>query len=185
MSALVQALAGTDHHPFDRMVRWMDAAASYHPQTRFIVQHGAARSPRIAQGEAFMSQERMKELIKEATVVVCHGGPGTIMDAREAGHVPLCMPRDPRLGEHVDGHQQRFVSTIGQEGLVVETSTMEDFHRELSNALIPGRRQGFSPEASSARDAARTALAVELDQLVLVRPRRLGRRSAAVKSAVS
>ena len=41
MSGLVLALVGTDHHPFDRLVRWMDAAASFHPEARFVVQHGA------------------------------------------------------------------------------------------------------------------------------------------------
>ncbi len=57
-----------------------------------------------------MSHDRLEELLAQATVVVCHGGPGTVTEARDAGHVPLCMPRDPELGEHVDDHQQRFAA---------------------------------------------------------------------------
>ena len=46
MTPLVVALAGTDHHPFDRLVEWVDAAALRHPDVRFLVQHGGTtRAP--------------------------------------------------------------------------------------------------------------------------------------------
>ncbi len=113
------ALAGTDHHPYERMVEWVDAAAERRPDVRFLVQHGSTtRAPRVAEGAEFLAHDRLVALLREAAVVVCHGGPGTIMDAREAGHVPLCMPRDPALGEHVDGHQQRFAAHVGDAGVV-------------------------------------------------------------------
>ncbi len=43
-----------------------------------------------------------------ASVVVSHGGPGTIMGARRAGRVPDRRPPPGALGEHVDDHQVRF-----------------------------------------------------------------------------
>ena len=118
VTALVLALTGTDHHPFDRMVEWVDAAAVRHPDVRFVIQHGLTRPPSVAEGHEFLAHDRLVALLGEASVVVCHGGPGTIMDAREAGHVPLCVPRDPQLGEHVDGHQQRFAAVVGEAGVV-------------------------------------------------------------------
>ena len=118
----------------------------------------------------------MVTLLGEASVVVCHGGPGTIMDAREAGHVPLCVPRDPHLGEHVDGHQQRFAAVVGEAGVVHHVSSVDDFHQELDRALEDAPGLGTTMTASRVRDAARAQVAIELDSLISLRPRRLGRR---------
>ena len=119
MTALVVALAGTDHHPFDRLVTWVDAAAVRHPDVRFVVQHGSTTRPPVSPRDTSSSPTTASSpCSRRPSVVVCHGGPGTIMDAREAGHVPLCVPRDPRLGEHVDGHQQRFAAMVGEAGVV-------------------------------------------------------------------
>ena len=177
---LVLALAGTDHHPFDRLVEWIDAAAVRHPDARFVVQHGATRPPRVAEGCDFLSHERLGVLLAEATVVVCHGGPGLITEAREAGHVPLCVPRDPRLGEHVDGHQQRFATLVGDAGVVRTLTTAEAFRDELDRALEQGRREGAADETNLLRETARALVAAELDQLISVRPPRVGRRAPRV-----
>jgi UDP-N-acetylglucosamine transferase subunit ALG13 len=178
VTALVVALAGTDHHPFDRMVTWVDEAATRHRKVRFVVQHGTAtRPPVVAEGHEFLTHDRLAALLAEATVVVCHGGPGTIMDAREAGHVPLCMPRDPRLGEHVDGHQQRFAALVGDAGVVRAVSTPEAFHRELDRALLGAPPASVVTMATRARDTARAQLAAELDGLIVQRPHRFGRRN--------
>jgi UDP-N-acetylglucosamine transferase subunit ALG13 len=175
--ALVVALAGTDHHPFDRLVEWVDAAAVRRPDVRFLVQHGSTtRAPNVADGEEFLSHDRLVALLAEASAVICHGGPGTIMDAREAGHVPLCVPRDPQLGEHVDGHQQRFAAMVGGAGVVRHVTSLESFHQELDRALAAAPTPGAVSMATRTRDTARARVAAELDDLMTVRPRRAARR---------
>jgi UDP-N-acetylglucosamine transferase subunit ALG13 len=175
VSPLVVALVGTDHHPFDRLVNWMDAAAVRRRDVRFVVQHGVTRAPMAAEARDFLAHDRLVALLAEATVVVCHGGPGTIMDAREAGHVPLCVPRDPWLGEHVDGHQQRFAALLGEAGVVRAITSQDAFNDQLDSALELGPDSALAPTGSRVRDAARAQVAVELDKLVSVRPRRLAR----------
>lgn len=175
MTALVLALTGTNHHPFDRMVQWIDTAAVRHRDVQFVIQHGMTRPPVEAEGHDFLAHDRLVALLGEATVVVCHGGPGTIMDAREAGHVPLCVPRDPWLGEHVDGHQQRFAALLAEAGVVRAISSRDAFNHELDSALEHGPDSAVSPTGSRVRDAARAQVAVELDNLISVRPHRLGR----------
>jgi UDP-N-acetylglucosamine transferase subunit ALG13 len=174
VTALVVALAGTDHHPFDRMVDWMDMAAERRPEVRFVVQHGTTKAPRVAEGHAFLTHAALVQLLADATAVVCHGGPGTIMDAREAGHVPLCVPRDPALGEHVDGHQQRFAALVGGAGVVRHVTDHEGFERELDRALSLSRATAALEMATRTRDAARAKLAAELDGLLLAGSRRRG-----------
>ena len=175
MTGLVVALAGTDHHPFERMVDWVDAAAVRRTDVRFVVQHGATRPPRVAEGHDFLPHERLVEMLAQASLVICHGGPGTIMDAREAGHVPLCIPRDPLLGEHVDGHQQRFATMAGGAGVVRLVASLEVFHEELESALVPAPVLRAVHSTTEARDLARARAAAELDSLIDRRRTRHGR----------
>ena len=96
-------VVGTDHHPFDRAVGWADEWAASHPDLRVLVQYGTSRPPTTADGHDLLLVGDLMALMSEATAVVCHGGPGTIMAAREAGHVPIVVPRRSDLGERSVG----------------------------------------------------------------------------------
>lgn len=170
MTALVLALVGTDHHPFDRLVNWIDRAAWHHRDAHFVVQHGATPPPVAAEGHDFLAHDRLVTLLQEASVVVCHGGPGTILDARDAGHVPLCVPRDPGLGEHVDGHQQRFAAMMARTGVVRAVTGHDQFEQELSDALLRSSVPGAAAALDTEREASRARLASELDELIARRP---------------
>jgi UDP-N-acetylglucosamine transferase subunit ALG13 len=172
---LVVALTGTDHHPFERMVEWVDAAASRRGDVRFVVQHGSARPPRVAEGHGFLTHDRLVALMREAAAVVCHGGPGLITEAREAGHVPLCMPRDPLLGEHVDGHQQRFAALAGSAGVVRTVHSLEDFQDELDSLLAQAAGLVLDDRPNGPREAARALAAATLDEAIGLRPYRMAR----------
>ena len=118
MSQLVVACLGTDQHPFPRLVGWLDELAYSHPEYDVVVQHGFSDAPKVSKGHAFMPYDTLFELIQSADLTICHGGPGTLMDAHRAGQVPVVVPRDPQYGEHVDGHQLRFASAIERRGSV-------------------------------------------------------------------
>lgn len=174
MSALVVVLLGTDHHRFDRLVEWADTAAGRLASgARVVVQHGASRAPRTAEGHPFLRHGQIQSLLHEARAVVCHGGPGTIMDAQSHGHVPLCVPRDPALGEHVDDHQLRFATTVARAGVIRLAGDEAGFHSVLDGLLstgpVHGRREVV--EASPLM-LSRARLARELDLLEGERPLR-------------
>jgi UDP-N-acetylglucosamine transferase subunit ALG13 len=116
-SPLVVAVVGTDHHPFDRLVRWIDAWAAER-SARVVVQHGAATAPSHAAGRPTLPPDELSALLREAVAVVCHGGPGTISAVREAGKVPIVLARRSALGEHVDDHQVSFVDRLARAGEV-------------------------------------------------------------------
>jgi UDP-N-acetylglucosamine transferase subunit ALG13 len=164
-------LVGTDHHPFHRLVDWLDEVAATRRDVRVVVQYGASRAPRVAEGHAFLTHAELDELVAASDAVVCHGGPGTITDAREAGHVPLCVPRDPVLGEHVDGHQQRFATTVGRAGIVHHVTGHDHLLRLLDAVLSGAMPRTAGPVVTPLRDVARSRLAAELDE-VLAAPRR-------------
>src|SRR5512141_3069242 len=95
-------VVGTDHHPFDRAVGWVDDwAGANADRARVVIQFGTSRPPVHAEGHDLLPVAQLEAMMAEAVAVVCHGGPGTIMGAREAGVVPICIPRQSALGEQV------------------------------------------------------------------------------------
>ena len=132
---------GTDHHPFDRVLTWIDRFATVRiaagrPITVFV-QSGTSTAalPDHIESSDLVPYETMVDLMKQANVVVSHGGPATIMDARDLGNRPIVVPRDPELGEHVDGHQQRFARFLGERDQVTLAEDYDTFSTSLEQAL--------------------------------------------------
>ena len=133
---VVLFLVGTDHHPFTRMVRWADEyARTRGGKVRVVVQHGPTAPPDVAEGFVLVPHAELLALIGDADVVVCHGGPATIVEVRRNGTMPVVVPREPSRGEHVDGHQQRFARRMGEEGLVLLCEEQDAMDAALDRAL--------------------------------------------------
>jgi UDP-N-acetylglucosamine transferase subunit ALG13 len=145
-------IVGTDHHPFDRVVRWVDSwlRDSAGPVTAFV-QHGSAAAPTIAAGSPLMAHAELQEHVAQADVVVTHGGPATIMEVRRHGRLPVVVPRDPRLGEHVDGHQQLFARRLGDRGLVRLCEDEAALRAALDQAL--GDRSALLLDSDASQNA--------------------------------
>lgn len=110
---LVFVTVGTDHHPFNRLIGWMDDwVARCRVPVRYVVQHGSAAPSRLGHNLGLVTHQELLELIREATVVVTQGGPGSIVDVRSTGRVPIAVPRIAALGEVVDDHQRYFCEVM-------------------------------------------------------------------------
>jgi UDP-N-acetylglucosamine transferase subunit ALG13 len=134
-------MVGTDFHPFDRLVGWIDDWLERAGDgVRCVVQHGSSRPPRNASAAAYLSYTELQTAMGSADIVVCHGGPATITEARAHGHRPICVPRDPALDEHIDGHQQRFARRLGEAGLVRLAETPEALNVALAETLAQAPR---------------------------------------------
>ena len=126
---------GTDHHPFDRLVRWVDGWSAAHPEADVFVQYGTAAAPDHAAGAALVDPAELRRRFAAASAVVTHGGLSSIMGARDAGYLPIVVARDPEQGEHVDGHQQAFALHQECRGRIALIRTEEELHGALASAL--------------------------------------------------
>lgn len=171
-SRLVLVVTGTDFHPFDRLVTWVDEwlADCGHTDLRTVVQYGTASAPVTAEGSKLLRREELDELLDTADLVVSHGGPATITEIRARGILPIVVPRDPTRGEHVDGHQQRFARRMGASGFVHLAETRE--------ALIEALERGLADPGDFAVDAAadRVRLAESVQRTGQVLDELIGRR---------
>lgn len=168
----VLAMVGTDVHRFDRLVEWLerwhagrDALA---PEVRLVVQHGRSRAPRLADAAPFLAHDELQRAMTEADLVVCHGGPATITEARRHGHLPIVVPRDPTRDEHVDDHQQLFSRRLGAAGMVRLAESEADLVAALDRGVADPRTYALSadPGRPDPRVAAATAVGRIVEDLV-------------------
>ncbi|WP_434743697.1 glycosyltransferase [Micromonospora sp. SH-82] len=129
----VLVAVGTDKHPFDRLTGWIE---QWHPSVAdrvdLTVQHGHTRAPAVPGAAPFLGHADLQDAMSGADLVVCHGGPATILEARRNGHLPIVVPRDPTYGEHVDDHQLLFARRLGAAGLVALCESRTDLVEALT-----------------------------------------------------
>jgi UDP-N-acetylglucosamine--N-acetylmuramyl-(pentapeptide) pyrophosphoryl-undecaprenol N-acetylglucosamine transferase len=75
--------------------------------------------------------EEMQDILREADIVVCHGGTGSLITALREGCRVVAMPRLFERGEHYDDHQAEITAAFAQRGLIAVANSPE----ELADAL--------------------------------------------------
>jgi UDP-N-acetylglucosamine transferase subunit ALG13 len=149
---MILITVGTNEQPFDRLVR---AAAQLETDEPLLVQYGSSRVPHgVGEWVDFLSFEDLAARAREARVVVCHAGVGSIMLARRCGKRPIVMPRRHHLDEAVDDHQLPLARRLAAAGLVTLVED-EDALRAALDAPAP-------PVAAVRRVEGADALSAEL-----------------------
>lgn len=134
-SPRVVVSVGTDHHPFDRLISWIDRWSEERGEASVLVQRGASGEPEHVRSFDLIAHAELCEFFARADVVISHGGPSTVMDARKVGRFPIVVPRDPSQGEHIDGHQMRFGNHLEKHGLARLARTESEFVTALDEAM--------------------------------------------------
>ncbi len=118
---MIFVTVGTHEDGFERLVREMDRLVEAGEITDEVVyQLGYTRfRPARGQVDAMLPFDRVQERMRDARVIVSHGGPASIMQALAFGKTPVVVPRQSRFREHVDDHQVRFAQRIADRVVVV------------------------------------------------------------------
>jgi UDP-N-acetylglucosamine transferase subunit ALG13 len=171
---LLLVTLGTDHHPFARLLEWVGRWSAANPSWQVEVQHGATPAPGYGRCFAYCGHDELQRLFAAADAVVAHAGPATISQARAAGHVPVVVPRQRALREHVDDHQVLFARRLEAAGAVHLAET-EAALATAVDAARAGAHRGRPAEAC-AQEVPPGVLRVGLVVEQLVAGRRRGAR---------
>lgn len=148
---MIFATLGTHHQPFPRMLE-----ALRELDDELVVQYG--HNPPVegvARAERFLPFDELLDLLAVADGVVTHAGVGSILCAREAGHLPVVVPRLARLGEHVDDHQSELTRALERRGEVLalwEGESLADLVRR-AGPRGPRRELVETPLHAAVREA--------------------------------
>ncbi|MDP3491512.1 MAG: glycosyltransferase [Hyphomonadaceae bacterium] len=119
--------------PFDRLVDMVaDVNSRGEIPERILIQTGTGgRVPEAIETVETLSFDLMQSTLKEADIVVCHGGTGSLITALRQGCRIIAVPRLFSKGEVYDDHQAEITSAFAERGLIAVANTAD----ELSQAL--------------------------------------------------
>ena len=126
---------GVERKPFIRLLQAVDEAVRDGFLSRnTLVQKGhSPYVPDHCEWRQFLTFDEMVEQVKNADLVICHAGVGSVLLCRGLGRVPLIMPRQVKQNEHVDDHQQEFARIMADEGNAVLAEDPIQMQRVLAD----------------------------------------------------
>lgn len=95
----------------------------------------------------FLAASDLHTALREADIVICHAGAGSVTAALGAGHAPVVMPRRIAYGEAGDDHQGELAAELQRRGLATWREADEVRVEDLLAALATSvRRTATLPE---------------------------------------
>lgn len=155
---MIFVTVGTHEQPFDRLVKYVDELKARNEITEeVIIQTGfSTYEPKhCVWNKSYPYQEMIKKT-KEARIVITHGGPSSFFMPLQMAKIPIVVPRQRQLGEHVNNHQVDFCRTAAERQgniILVEDvgklkDVIQDYESIISNmsVRIEGNNEKFNKE---------------------------------------
>lgn len=127
---MILVTVGTDNHDFSRLLRKMDEIAK---KEKVVMQTGhSLYQPRYAKWFSFETNEVIEDLYRKASIIITHGGAGSIISSLVNGKIPIVVPRQKKWGEHINDHQRDLAQFLSKKGKVVLVDDVEDIGKSIS-----------------------------------------------------
>ena len=107
---MIFVTVGTHEQQFNRLIKKIDQLKKDgHVKDDVFIQTGFSDYiPESCDWKKFLSYEEMIQKIKDAKMVITHGGPSSFILPLQYGKTPIVVPRMKKYDEHVNDHQVEF-----------------------------------------------------------------------------
>lgn len=133
---------GSQKFQFNRLLEAVDELVAEHIiQDLVFAQIGYSDyEPQNFAYKRFLDRDEFFDRMKEADIVITHGGTGAIISAVKEGKKVIAVPRMARYREHVDDHQMQLVERFRNLNLIYACSDC----KALGEALDYVKRTEFN-----------------------------------------
>ena len=134
---MILVLLGTQNNSFHRLLEEVEKNIKNKTiQEEVIVQAGytkfESKNMKIID---LMSKEELAEYQDKASLIITHGGVGSIISSIEKGKKVIAVPRKldfilgkHEYGEHVNNHQIQIIKDFTDKGYIIGIENVEDLH---------------------------------------------------------
>lgn len=81
----------------------------------------------------FLDQNDFNQYIKESTLVITHGGVGSILTALRHKKKVITMPRLSKYNEHNDDHQLEICNKLSKDGYTINCTDYDSLKDAIEN----------------------------------------------------
>ena len=118
---MILVMLGTQNNSFHRLLEEVEKNIKNKTiQEEVIVQAGytkfESKNMKIID---LMSKEELAEYQDKASLIITHGGVGSIISSIEKGKKVIAIPRLKKYGEHVNDHQLDIVESFDKLGYII------------------------------------------------------------------
>ena len=133
---MIFVTVGTHEQPFDRLVKCIDdlKASGAIEEDVFIQTGYTDYEPIHCSWSKLLPYSDMEKYVREARIVITHGGPSSFIMPLQVGKVPIVVPRQEKFGEHVNDHQLLFALEVEkrQKNILV-VSNIDELGQMIAN----------------------------------------------------
>lgn len=131
---MILVTLGTQDKSFERLLKAIDGQIrKKNIQEKVIVQAGYTKYQSDYM-EIFdlVDPKKLDQLMKDARIIITHGGVGSILGALKYGKPVIAAARLSKYGEHTNDHQKQIVEEFEREGYLL---ALRDFYK-LNKLLL-------------------------------------------------
>lgn len=133
---MIFVTVGTHEQQFNRLVQEVDRLVEIGIITEEVfMQIGfCTYEPKHCKWAKLISYTEMQSKIKDARIVITHGGPASFIAPLQIGKTPIVVPRKYKHNEHVNDHQVEFVKEVSERmGLIIPVFNIAELSKTVEN----------------------------------------------------
>lgn len=113
---MIFVTVGTHEQPFNRLIEYVDNLKRDGVITEdVIMQTGfSTYEPKYCKWSKLLSYKEMEQNVRDAHIVITHGGPASFIMPLQIGKTPIVVPRQHQFNEHVNDHQVEFAKAVSK-----------------------------------------------------------------------
>jgi len=130
---LIFVILGTQDIQFNRILVELDRLVEEGVvKDEIFAQTGySTYTPKHFTFSRFVDMQQFQEYIEKSSVIISHGGAGSLIASVKTGKKVIGVPRLKRYGEHVNDHQVELIEQFTSKGYILSVVEMD----ELKDAL--------------------------------------------------
>lgn len=132
---MIFVTVGTHEQQFNRLIEEVDRLKGEGViEDDVIMQTGfSTYEPKYCKWNQLIPYSKMQEYIKNARIVITHGGPASFIAPIQIGKIPIVVPRQKQFDEHVNNHQVEFCKRVENE---MDNIILVEDCKKLKKAII-------------------------------------------------
>ncbi len=140
---MIFVTVGSQEFPFDRLLKSIDKAVEEKKISESVfAQTGySTYIPRMFPSVPFLKGDDYTERMRNADLVITHGGTAALRKALKYGRKVIAVPRLKKYHEHVDDHQKQIIEEFSKAGIILGLMDAE----MIGEAVKEAESREFSP----------------------------------------
>jgi len=145
---MIYVALGTHERPFYRLVKEIERLIKEKKiKEKFIIQLGFTDYfVNGAECYKYLKVNDLEKYVNKCSVMITHGGLGSIMSGIEAGKPVIAVPRRKMFNEHTDDHQLQIVKEAKKYGVVISIHDIKDLENVIKKAkTLKVKKRKYKP----------------------------------------